>query len=1045
MTSRSRSQRPGLLGPWVVATVVAIATAAATAPVEADDEGAIDFGRDVRPILSDACFTCHGPDEANRKAGLRLDLPAGLFEPSPSGGVAVVPGSPEESELYWRITSEDDLDRMPPPDSGKELSPEQIATLTAWIEQGAPVERHWGFVPPERPELPEVSAPNWCRNPIDDFVLARLDREGMTPAPEADRTTLIRRLSLDLIGLPPTPEEVDAFLADESPEAYEHLVDRLLSSPHYGERWGRIWLDAARYADSDGYEKDKARFVWAYRDWVIHALNADLPYDRFIIEQIAGDLLPDAGQDQIVATGFLRNSMINEEGGVDPEQFRMEAMFDRMDAIGKAVLGLTIQCAQCHTHKYDPISQTEYYRMFAFLNNAHEANVAVYLPEEQERREEIFREIRAIEDDLKDRTPDWADQMAAWEESVRDDQPAWTVVRPELDSSGGQKHDLLDDGSILAAGYAPTKHTTAFTARLEGPTTIAAVRLEVLNDPSLPKGGPGRSIEGLFGLTEFKVVAAPLDDPSKGAELKIARASADVNPPKAPLGAIYDDRSGRDRVTGPIGYAIDGDDLTAWTTDIGPGRSNVPRKAVFVLEEPVSFPSGAEVTFKLVQNHGGWNSDDNQNNNLGRFRFSVTEAADAEADPLPAVVREILAIPLEERSPEQLDAVFSYWRTTVPEWAEANDRIEALWAKHPEGTTQLVLAARETPRVTRLLERGDFLKPAEPVSPGVPEVLHPLPESEGTPDRLTFARWLVDRRSPTTARSIVNRVWQSYFGVGLVSTPEDLGSQAEAPSHPELLDWLAVEFMDRGWSLKRLHRLIVSSATYRQASSAAPELYARDPENRLLARGPRHRVDAEIVRDIALAASGLLDPEVGGPSVYPPAPEFLFQPPASYGPKVWKTDTGPDRYRRALYTFRFRSVPYPALDAFDAPPGEQSCVRRSRSNTPLQALITLNEPLFMESARALARRVLAEAGDSDADRLRRAFRLCVSREPTGKEAEVLLGLLDRQRGRFASGELDPAGLIAEVPPPEGCSPVELAGWTAVARVLLNLDETITKE
>jgi hypothetical protein len=1015
-----------------------------TATVAVADEP-VDFARDVRPILSDSCFTCHGPDEAERQAGLRLDLPSGAFEPTPSGGIAVVPGNTEESELYWRITSEDDLDKMPPPGSGEELTEEQVATLTTWIEQGAPFEGHWGFLPPTRPELPEVSDPQWCRNPIDFFVRARLDVEGIEPSPEADRSTLIRRLSLDLTGLPPTPEEVDAFLADESANAYENLVDRLLASPHYGERWARTWLDAARYADSDGYEKDKARFVWAYRDWVINAFNNDLPYDRFIIEQIAGDLLPDAGQDQVVATGFLRNSMINEEGGIDPEQFRMEAMFDRMDAVGKAVLGLTIQCAQCHTHKYDPISQAEYYRMFAFLNNSHEANVAVYTPFELEARSEILRLVGTIEEELKHRTPDWREQMAAWEESVRGDQPDWTVVRPELDASGGQKHDLLDDGSVLAAGYAPTKHTTEFTAKVEGPSRITAARLEVMNDPSLPKGGPGRSIEGLFGLSEFKVVAAPIDDPGQAKELKIARATADVNPPEAPLGAAYDVKSDKERVTGPIGYAIDGDDLTAWTTDIGPGRSNVPRKAVFVFEEPVEFPSGAVLTFKLVQMHGGWNSDDNQNNNLGRFRFSVTDGSEPVADPVPTRVREILARPVEERSEGQVNAVFSHWRTTVTEWAEANDQIEKLWREHPEGATQLVLEARDEPRMTRRLERGDFLKPAEAVEPGVPEVLHPLPESDGSPDRLDFARWLVSPESPTTSRSIVNRVWQSYFGTGLVDTPEDLGSQASAPSHPELLDWLAVEFVGRGWSLKQLHRLIVTSATYRQSSSASSDQYARDPDNRLLARGPRHRVDAEIVRDIALAASGLLNPEVGGPSVYPPAPEFLFQPPASYGPKVWATDTGPDRYRRALYTFRFRSVPYPALEAFDAPPGEASCVRRSRSNTPLQALITLNEPLFLESARALARRVLAEGGETDEARLAHAFRLCVSRGPTEEEAAVLRALLDRQSARFTSGEADPSGLIADVAPPEGSSPADLAGWTAVARVLLNLDETITKE
>ncbi len=975
------------------------------------DEPPLDFTRDVRPILSDKCFTCHGPDPAERKGDLRLDTPAGALAETESGVRPVVPGDPEQSELYWRITSDFETEVMPPPDAGKPLTAAEIETLTRWITQGADFDVHWAFVAPVRPEVPTVANPDWCRNPIDEFVLARLEREGLSPSPEADRVTLIRRLALDLTGLPPTPEEVDAFVADPQPEAVGRLVDRLLASPHHGERWARHWLDAARYADSDGFEKDKARQVYFYRDWVVDAFNRDLPYDRFIIEQIAGDLLPGATQDQIVATGFLRNSMINEEGGVDPEQFRMTAMFDRMEAIGKGVLGLTIQCAQCHTHKYDPVTQEEYYRMFAFLNNAHEANVAVYTPHQQRERAEVFRRIDEIEAGLKHRNPDWAERMASWEETVRGDQPDWRVVRPELDASGGQKHDLLDDGSILAAGYAPTKHTTEFTATTDL-DSVTAVRLELLNDPNLPLGGPGRSIEGLFGLTEFQVVAKPADGKGDAKPVKIARATADVNPPEQLLAPILDDKSGKRRVTGPIGYAIDDDNLTAWGIDNGPGRRNVPRKAVFVFEEPVSFPGGAVLTFKLVQLHGGWNSDDNQNNNLGRFRFAVTDDPDAEADPLPSNVRAIVERPREApRAPTETAAVFRYWRTMVPAWDQANAEIEALWHQHPEGASQLALKERETVRDTFLLERGEYLKPTDEVEPGVPEFLQPMPETDGPPDRLDFARWLVDRDSPTTARAIVNRVWQSYFGIGIVETSEDLGSQSPPPSHPELLDWLAVEFMDSGWSLKHLHRLITTSATYRQSSTVTPELQARDPYNRLLARGPRFRVDAEIVRDIALEASGLLNHELGGPSVHPPAPDFLFQPPASYGPKPWDEDTGPDRYRRALYTFRFRSVPYPALEAFDAPNGDASCVRRSRSNTPLQALVTLNEPLFLECARALARRAIEEGGDCDADRLTYAFRLCTARTPTERENALLLDLLQRQSERFASGDWAP-----------GCSP-----------------------
>jgi mono/diheme cytochrome c family protein len=1010
----------------------------------------IDFTRDIRPILADRCYQCHGPDPKQRKGKLRLDNRRDAMAPAASGSPALVPGNLDESELYRRITADDPEEQMPPAGSKKELSAEEIARIKAWIEQGAEFREHWAFAPPARPDVPPVRNPVWCRNPIDAFILARLEAEGLAPSPEADRVALIRRLSLDLIGLPPTIAEVDAFLADTRHDAYTRLVERLLDSPHYGERWGRIWLDAARYADSDGYEKDKLRQVSAYRDWVIGAFNRDLPYNEFIVEQIAGDMLPGASQAQRVATGFLRNSMINEEGGVDPEQFRMEAMFDRMDCIGKAVLGLTIQCAQCHSHKYDPLTQEEYYRMFAFLNNSHEANIAVYAPQDQMKRAEILRQTREIEDDLKHREPAWRERMAEWENRVAGDQPVWHVVRPEIDeeSTGGEKELPMEDGSFLCQGYAPTKFTLEMTVKTDV-TPITAFRLELLNDPNLPLNGPGRSIKGTAALTEFRVEAAPADSPEKTIPVKFARATADVNPPEKVLDPIYDDRSGRRRVTGPIDFAIDGKSETAWGTDVGPGRRNQPRKAVFTAARPIAFPRGTILKFSIVQKHGGWNSDDNQNHNIGRFRLSITDKPGAVADPLPAAVREVLAVPRDRRSPAQESVVFSFWRTTVPAWRAANDRIEALWARHPEGTTQLVLAERSKARPTRLLQRGDFLKPAGAVDPGVPSFLNPVPAgSRG--DRLTFARWMVERRSPTTARSIVNRVWQADFGTGIVATSEDFGLQCEPPSHPELLDWLAVEFMESGWSLKALHRLIVASSTYRQTSRATPALLARDPYNRLLARGPRFRVDAEIVRDVALAASGLLEPRVGGPSVFPPAPAFLFQPPTSYGPKVWDEAKGADRYRRALYTFRYRSVPYPMLQSFDAPNGDFACVRRTRSNTPLQALTTLNEPIFLECARALAQRTLREGGRDEAARLEYAFRRCLSRKPNGDESATLLALLQREVGRFQKPGADPWALAADDPShkpelPGDASPAQLAAWTAVSRVLLNLDETITKE
>ncbi|WP_321477428.1 PSD1 and planctomycete cytochrome C domain-containing protein [uncultured Paludibaculum sp.] len=986
-----------------------------SAPVWA---GTVDFARDVQPVLSRSCEKCHGAKM--QMGGLRLDAKTAAMK-------VLRPGDSAASELYKRVAGLGDQARMPM--GGKPLPEAEVALLKRWIEEGAEWPdgvgasmrdggQHWAYVPPKKAPVPALGG----GNAIDAFVFTRLQKEGLAPSPRASKITLLRRLSLDLTGLPPTPAEVDAFVADQSADGYKKQVERLLASPHYGEKWGRWWLDAARYADSDGFEKDKQRQVWFYRDWVIRALNLDMPYNRFIVEQVAGDLLPGATQDQRVATGFLRNSMINEEGGIDPEQFRMEAMFDRMDAIGKGVLGVTIQCAQCHTHKYDPIKHEDYYRLFAFLNNTYEANIAVYTPSEQAQRDAILKQTAEIEEALRRRMPDWTARMAAWaaEARMKNEKTRWVVVRPEVDdiSTGGQKYLPMEDGSLLEAGYAPTKHTVKLTAKVSLPK-IAAFRLELLLDPNLPLGGPGRAIDGTGALTEFTVER--VTGGAKPEKVALASATADIGLPETELAAIFYDKSNKRRVTGPISFAIDGKDETAWGINAGPGLSNVPRKAVFVAAQPIEASGETTLVFLVKQNHGGWNSDDNQNNNLGRFRLSVTDDATAVADPVPAEVRAILDKPPAEQTPDDQRKVFSYWRTTVPEWSAENARITELWNGHPKGSTQLVLAERPVCRETHILERGDFLKPAKLVTPGVPAFLNPMDVE--SPTRLDFAKWLVDRQSPTTARAVVNRVWQSYFGTGLTATSEDLGMQGEKPSHPELLDWLAVEFMEHGWSLKHLHRLIVESDTYQQTSRVTPELLERDPANRLLARGSRFRVDGEIVQDIALSASGLLNDQVGGASVYPPAPEFLFQPPVSYGPKIWKEEKGRARYRRSIYTFRYRSVPFPMLQTFDSPNGDAACVRRSRSNTPLQALTTLNEPLFMEAAQALADLALKQGGQTDAERITFAFRRCVARPPAGPELSELLTLLKKQEAR-----MEPA-----------------QAWTMLARVLLNLDETITRE
>jgi hypothetical protein len=1045
-----------------------------------------DFEKQIKPLLERSCVRCHG--EEKQKSDFRLDSREALLRGG-ENGKAIIERDSAQSPLV-RYVSRLVEDFEMPPKKEEALTPEQVGWLRAWIDAGAPWpsgtklvaqngganaaekkrENHWAFKAPQRPPLPAVKKTAWVRTPIDQFILDRLERERLDPSLEADRAILLRRLSLDLIGLPPTVEELDAFINDARPDAYSRQVERLLASPHYGERWARHWLDAARYADSDGYEKDKPRSVFFYRDWVVNAMNRDLPYDRFIIEQLAGDLLPNPTQDQRVATGFLRNSMLNEEGGVDPEQFRMEAMFDRMDALGKSVLGLTIQCAQCHDHKFDPISQEEYYRLFAFLNNDDEAQPLVYTASEQKKRSTILRQIAAKERALEESTPDWQEKMAAWEDELRSkagEPVAWQVIQPTVEdiSTGGQRYLPLPDGSFLAAGFQPTKHEVKMSVKTDV-REIAAFRLELLRDANLPCGGPGRSHLGTFALTEFKAESVMPGESAKSAALKFSDAFANFAPAaETPVHLNFNEKTPVRRVIGPASYAIDGKDDTAWSNDLGPGRRNTACAAVFVLEKPLVRENGNELVIRLAQKHGGWNADDLHGNNLGRFRISITSQRPNDWERLPANVRELFAIPRDARSPAQQQTIFRYWRTTVAAWDETNRAIDALWKEYPEGATQCMLQARNTPRETHMLKRGDWLKPTRAVQPDVPAILNPLP-ANAPRTRLTLAQWLVDERAPTTARAAVNRVWQNYFGTGLVATPEDFGTQSEAPSHPELLDWLACELMRptfalegaasatgadlSPWSLKHLHRLIVHSSTYRQRSNVTPALHERDPYNRLLARGPRFRVEGEIVRDIQLAASGLLNPALGGRPVMPPAPVFLFQPPASYAPFPWVEETGPDRYRRALYTYRRRTTPYPLLQTFDVPEGNVACVRRARSNTPLQALTTLNETLAIEAAQALARRIIEHGGSSDRERIDYGFKRCVARTPSDEERAELLRLIAKQTSRIAEGWIDPWLLATgrnEKPAnlPAGVTPAQLAAYTSVARVLLNLDETMTKE
>jgi hypothetical protein len=780
-------------------------------------------------------------------------------------------------------------------------------------------------------------------------------------------------------------------------------------------------LDVARYADSNGFEKDLPRSIWPYRDYVINAFNRDLPFDQFAVEQLAGDLLPNPTLDQKVATGFLRNSMINEEGGVDPEQFRNEAIIDRMDAMGKAFLGLTVNCCQCHNHKYDPIAQKDYYQLFAFLNSDDEPQMEVPSKEQQAERDRIQKKIAEIDDELMEKTPDFSAKMEAWEKKMREMAGDWEVLDPEkFYGAVGTKFVKLKDKSLLATASNPpiSEYTISVRTHL---TNITGFRLETLRDPNLPAYGPGRAENGNFVLSEFRVDASPVVDTTKSNRVALTHATADFSQKDFPVEKALD-TSG----TNKVGWAVE--DL--------PGRRNASHRAVFETKQPLWFEGGTVITFTLRQSQGSQHC-------IGRLRLSATaDKGPLFADPLSKHAREILSNAREKRTKEQQRELFSFYRRSDERFADANKRIDEEQAKWPEAPKTLVLTAREDPRETHVFKRGDWRKPDELVTPGTPGILHPFDAKEPR-NRLGLSHWLVDRKNPTLARVIVNRMWQEYFGRGLVPTAEDFGTQGDKPSHPELLDWLATEFMDSGWSMKHMHRLIVTSATYRQSSVVTPKLWERDQYNRLLARGPRVRVESEVIRDIALSAAGLLDDKVGGPSVYPPIPDGVLG--LGYGAAMKWDVSG--RYRRAMYTFWKRTVPYPSMVVFDSPTGEQACARRLRSNTPLQALTTLNDPVFVDAAQALAMRIWKEGGKSDESQADYAFRLCTGRKPSFGEEQNVLELLHDQTNYFE----DRTMTAVEVASPDAKNPPKdvnlhkVAAWTMVARVLLNLDETITKE
>jgi len=991
----------------------------------ANDRGK-SFNEQVRPILARTCFKCHGPDENTRKAKLRLDLAEAATKPADSGERAVVPGRPDESELVRRIFAEDPSERMPPPESKLTLAPSDRQVLKQWIAEGAKYEVHWAFRQPVRAAIPGVRDPAWVKNPIDAFVLARLDAEGMRPSPVADQAALLRRVSLDLTGLPPTPAEIDAFLADGSTDAYEKQVDRLLASPHYGERWARRWLDLARYADTNGYEKDRQRSIWPYRDWVIRAINSDLPFDRFTIEQLAGDMLEGATAAQKVATGFHRNTMLNEEGGIDPLEFRFYAMTDRVATTGTVWLGLTIGCAQCHAHKYDPIPHRDYYRFMALLDNADEPEMRIPTPDDDRRRRELESRIAASVADLPNQFPTDGNGKAGdpaavaknrrehlerrfreWVGRASADAVRWTSLEP-LEAAAKLPHLAIEpDGSILASG--DQSKSDLYTIRLRGGLPgITAIRLEAIPDDRLPNRGPGRvfyeGTRGDFFLSEVRLKAD--GKPVAFQEAKGTHASGNDG----------------------AGSAIDGDPQTGWSIA---GWQGHEQRAVFRLAKPLESSSELSIELLFERYYAA---------GLGRFRISATtDPRPISASEIPREIESILLAAADKRKPDEVERLRRYFLTVAPELAKERATIEKLEREIPQGPTTLVLKERppDNPRATFVHRRGEFLQATDRALPAVLSMLPPLPAAAPR-NRLSLARWLVSGTNPLTGRVTMNRHWAHFFGRGLVRTVEDLGFQGERPTHPELLDWLAVSLVEEGWSLKRMHRLIVTSATYRQSSRATPELLAKDPENRLLARGPRVRLEAEAIRDSVLQISGMLADGIGGPSVFPPQPPGVTTE-GTYGGLAWNVSPGRDRYRRGLYTFTKRTAPYAMFTTFDGPSGEVCVARREVSNSPLQALTLLNDVVFEEGAQALGGMIAQARGPVD-ERASQLFRRCLSRVPRGDELPLLVKFYHRQRERLVRKELDATKIAGAG---EGDA-IERAAWTILARAILNLDEAVTK-